>query len=224
MWNAEVTRWIKPTAGLLVLGGLTWAGASYDFSRHASLEQVRSMVQSLGTYGAVAFVGLCVGAVLLHIPEVVLIAIGGVLFGSVNGFLLGWIGSVAGSTCSFLIARYFMRDAVQRALVSRFERIQGIDERLALRGFRTILVLRLLLFMAPPLNWAIGVTRVRLRDYLLGSALGVVPCIAVTSYAADNVAQAGSLSALLTPDTLLPATLAFIVITVGALVAWKLFR
>jgi uncharacterized membrane protein YdjX (TVP38/TMEM64 family) len=182
------------------------------------------MVQSLGAYGAVAFVGLCVGAVLLHMPEIVLIAIGGVLFGSVNGFLLGWIGSVAGSTCSFLIARYFMQDAVQRALLSRFERIQAIDERLARRGFRTILLLRFVLFMAPPLNWAIGGTRVRLRDYLLGSVLGVVPCIAITSYAADTVAQAGSLSALLKPDTLLPASLAFVVVAVGALVAWKFFR
>lgn len=224
MWDTKVRRWIKPTAGLLVLGGLTWAGASYDLSRHASLEQVRSMVQSLGAYGAVAFVGLCVGAVLIHIPEIVLIAVGGVLFGSVNGFLLGWIGSVAGSTCSFLIARYFMRDAVRRALLSRFERIQAIDDRLARRGFRTILVLRLVLFMAPPLNWAIGVTRIRQRDDVLGSALGVVPCIAITSYAADTVSQAGSLTALLTPDTLLPATLAFIVVTIGAFVAWKFFR
>jgi len=224
MWNTKARRWIKPTAGLLALGGLTWAGATYNLSRHVSLEQVRSMVQSLGAYGAVAFVGLCVGVVLLHMPEIVLIAIGGVLFGSVNGFLLGWIGSVAGSTCSFLIARYFMRDAVQRALLSRFERIQAIDERLALRGFWTILVLRFVLFMAPPLNWAIGVTRVRMRDYVLGSALGVVPCIAITSYAADTVALAGSLSALLTPDTLFPAALAFIVVSVGALVAWKLFR
>jgi uncharacterized membrane protein YdjX (TVP38/TMEM64 family) len=224
MWDTKVRRWIKPTAGLLVLGGLTWAGASYDLSRHASLEQVRSMVQCLGVYGAVAFVGLCVGAVLIHLPEIVLIALGGVLFGSVNGFLLGWIGSVAGSTCSFLIARYFMRDAVRRALLSRFGRIQAIDDRLARRGFRTILVLRLVLFMAPPLNWAIGVTRVRLRDYVLGSALGVVPCIAVTSYAADTVSQAGSLTARLTPDTLLPASLAFIVVTIGAFVAWKFFR
>lgn len=224
MWNTKARRWIKPTIGLLVLGGLTWAGATYDFSRYASLEQVRSMVQSLGAYGAVAFVWLCVGAVLLHIPEIVLIAIGGVLFGCVEGFLLGWIGSVVGSTCSFLIARYFLRDAVRRALLSKFERIRAIDERLARRGFTTILVLRLVLFMAPPLNWAIGVTRVRLRDYVLGSALGVVPCIAVTSYAADTVAQAGSLSALLTPDTLLPATFAFIVVAVGALVAWKFFR
>ena len=224
MWNTKARRWIKPTAGLLVLGGLTWAGASYDLFRYVSLEQVRSMVQSLGAYCPVAFVGLCVGAVLLHLPEIVLIAIGGVLFGSVNGFLLGWIGSVAGSTCSFLIARYFMRDAVRRALLSRFKRIQAFDERLARRGFRTILLLRFALFMAPPLNWAIGVTRVRLRDYVLGSALGVVPCIAITSYAADTVAQAGSLSALLTPDTLLPASLAFVIAAVGALVAWKFFR
>ena len=84
--------------------------------------------------------------------------------------------------------------------------------------------MRLVLFMAPPLNWAIGVTRVRLREYVLGSALGVVPCIAVTSYAADTVVQAGSLSALLMPDTLLPAILAFILFVVGALVAWKFFR
>jgi uncharacterized membrane protein YdjX (TVP38/TMEM64 family) len=215
---------MKPAAGLLVLGGLIWVGASFDLSRYASLEQVRSMVESLGAYGEVAFVGLCVGAVLLHMPEILLIAAGGMLFGFVKGFLLGWVGSVAGSTCSFLIARYFLRDAVRQALLSRFECIQATDERLASRGFRTMLVLRLVLFMAPPLNWAIGVSRVRLRDYVLGSALGVVPCIAVTSYAADTLVKADSLYALLTRDTLLPATLAFIVVIGGTLVAWKVFR
>jgi uncharacterized membrane protein YdjX (TVP38/TMEM64 family) len=217
-------RLLKPTAGLLAAGALIWAAVSLDFSQYIHLDRIRPMVESMGPYGPLVFVGLCIAAVLLHLPEVVLIAIGGVLFGGVKGFVLGWIGSVAGSTCSFLVARYFMRQAVQRAFTSRFERIRALDERLERKGFQTVLALRLVLFMAPPLNWAIGVTRVRFRDYLLGSALGVTPCIAVTAYAADSIARTNSFSAVFTPGILVPAPIALFLLVLGALAAFRLLR
>jgi phospholipase D1/2 len=220
----NVRRSLRPIAGLLVLIVLTWAVKYFILSQYIQLETVRSVVRSMGPYGPLVFVGLCVAAVLFHLPEVVLIAIGSVLFGPVKGFALGWIGSTAGSTCSFLLARYFLREALQRTVASRFKRIQALNERLECRGFQTVLALRLMLFMAPPLNWAIGATRVRLRHYVLGSALGVVPCIAVTSYAADSIARAGSFSAAFTPGTLLQVFFVLGLTVLGSIAAFKFFR
>jgi uncharacterized membrane protein YdjX (TVP38/TMEM64 family) len=181
-------------------------------------------VESMGPYGPLAFVGLCVVGVLLHLPEIVLIAIGGVVFGGVKGFVLGWIGSVAGSTSSFLLARYFLQDAFREVITSRFRRLLTLDERLQRHGFLTVLSLRLVLFMAPPLNWAIGVTRVRFRDYFLGSAIGVIPCTAVTCYAADAIAREGSFSAVLTPAAILPAGIAVAFVAASACAAFRFFR
>ncbi len=215
---------LKPVAGLVVLGILVWAAVHLDLSQYVQIERARFMVDTMGRWGMLVFVGLCIAAVLLHIPEILLIAVGGVLFGGVKGFVLGWVGSTAGSILSFLVARYLMREAVQRVFTSRFKRIRALDERLEQKGFQTVLVLRLVLFMAPPLNWAMGVTRVRFRHYASGSALGVMPCIAVTSYAADSIARAGSFSAAFTPAILLPAFLALCFVALGSIVALRFFR
>ncbi len=217
-------RFLKPIAGLLVLVVLTWTIKYYILAHYFNLETIRSIVQSLVPYGPLVFIGLCIAAILFHLLEVVFIAIGGVLFGGTGGFALGWIGSPVGSTGSFLRARNCLREALQRAVSSRFKRVQALDERLEHRGFQTVLALRLMLFMAPPLNWAIGVTRVRFRHYILGSALGVIPCIAVTSYAADSIVRAGSFSAAFTPGTLLLFSLVLLLLILISIAASRFFR
>jgi uncharacterized membrane protein YdjX (TVP38/TMEM64 family) len=224
MRNRAALLLAKPIAGILLVGALIWMLRALGLSAYVSLEEIRPMVESMGPYGPLAFVGLCVAGVLLHLPEIVLIAIGGVVFGGVKGFVLGWVGSVAGSTSSFLVARYFLRYAFREAITSRSRRLLTLDERLQRHGFLTVLSLRLVLFMAPPLNWAIGVTRVRFRDYFLGSAIGVIPCTAVTCYAADAISQAGSFSAILMPGTILPAALAVVFVAASAFAVFRFFR
>jgi uncharacterized membrane protein YdjX (TVP38/TMEM64 family) len=209
---------------MALVGGLIWVFTSLRLSEYGSLEKIRLMVESLGPYGPLAFLGLCMAGVFLHIPEIVLIAAGGVVFGGVKGFFLGWAGSVAGSTATFLVARYFLANAFRAVITSRSRRILSLDDRLARNGFLTVLSLRMLLFMAPPLNWAIGVTRVRFRDYFFGSALGVVPCTAVTCYAAESIARAGSFSAVLTTGVILPASLVVSFVVVSGWVAYRYFR
>lgn len=224
MGGRGALRLVKPIAGIALVGALIWIFRSLGLSAYVSLEKIRPMVEAMGPYGPLAFVGLCVVSVLLHMPEIVLIAVGGVVFGGVKGFVLGWVGSVAGSTSSFLVARYFLQDAFRGAIISRSRRLLSLDERLAQHGFLTVLSLRLVFFMAPPLNWALGVTRVRFRDYFLGSAIGVIPCTAVTCYAADSIARAGSFSAVLTPAMILPAGLAVVFVAASAFAAFRFFR
>ncbi len=87
---------LKPLAGLAVMGILIWAALYLDLSQYTHLERIRLIEQDLGPYGPLVFIALCMTGVLLHLPGIVLIAIGGVLFGGVMGFVLGWIGSIAG--------------------------------------------------------------------------------------------------------------------------------
>ncbi len=66
------------------------------------------------------------------------------------------------------------RDWVQSRLPHRF---RGYDERLATRGFRTVLVMRLLFYTFAPVQFLFGVSQVRYRDVLAGSALGLIPML-----------------------------------------------
>jgi uncharacterized membrane protein YdjX (TVP38/TMEM64 family) len=46
-------------------------------------------------------------------------------------------------------------------------------DRLQARPIRTLVIMRLLLFISPPINYALGLTSLRFRDYAIGSALGL---------------------------------------------------
>jgi len=224
MPKQTTVKMLKAIAGILILGSWMWASNSFDLPSTVSLDIVRGMIESMGPYGSLAFIGLCIAAVMLHMPEILVIAAGSVVFGGIKGFVLGWIGCMAGLTISFTIARYFLKDAFRDIVASRSQRLISWDEKLERHGFVTVLYLRLILFMVPPLNWAIAVTRVRFRDYLLGSAIGIVPCAAIVCYAGNTIAKATSFSAVLTPEILLPLGLAVAFVAIGASAARRFFR
>jgi len=202
---------------------LLWIYSNYDFSKYMNIDEMRALIDSFDLYGPLVFIGLCIAGIFLHLPEIILIALGGLLFGVVKGFIYGWIGVIAGSTGTFLCVRYIMRDAFQKSLESRFHRLQVFDERLAEHGFLTVLLLRLVLFVAPPLNWAIGLTRVKFCQYFAGSALGVIPGIAIACYFADSITRLKSMETLFTWKMVVPAGLVAALIIISGISAWRLF-
>jgi uncharacterized membrane protein YdjX (TVP38/TMEM64 family) len=172
---------------VLVVGGLVWLVSTMDVGQHASLEGVRALVDAYHPYGPFVFTAVCAAGIFLYLPEIVLIALGAMAFAPVLAFACGWIGCVIGTTGTFLLGRHFAREHFQRLLHRRFARLRALDERLERNGFGTVLVLRLVLFLAPPLNWGLGATRVRAHHYVGGTALGIAPGIAATVFFADAI-------------------------------------
>jgi uncharacterized membrane protein YdjX (TVP38/TMEM64 family) len=220
---SPVKKYVKIVVGLFLVGLLVWIYSTVDLSRYMNIVEMRKLMDSSGAFGPLVFIGLCIAGIFLHLPEIILIAMGGLVFGFVKGFVYGWIGVIAGSTGTFLCVRYVMRDAFQTSLESRFHRLQVFDERLAEHGFLTVLLLRLVLFVAPPLNWAIGLTRVPLCDYIAGSALGVIPGIAIACYFADSIARLKSTETLFTSKMMVPAGLVAALLIVVGISARRLF-
>ncbi len=112
--------------------------------------------------------------------------------------------------------RYFARDALQRALMSRFARLRRFGERLDRHSFVAIL-----LFVTPPLNWAFGATRVRVRHYIGGTALGVIPGIAAIVFFTDSIANRGPGDTLLNTETLVAAVLVAVLLIVAPIAGWR---
>ena len=215
---------LKPLIGTLLACTAVWACQRFNVTELFDAEKIPALVASLGVFAPLAFIGLCIAGVFLHLPEFVLIAIGGVLFGGVQGFFYGWAGALAGSTATFLCVRYFMREAVQSSCAGRFKRLDAFDSRLAAQGFQTVLLLRLVLFMAPPLNWLIALTRVKFLHYFAASALGIIPGVAVTCYCAGTIAKARSFSDALTPEFIVPFALLAGLILASTLAARRFLR
>jgi len=113
-------------------------------------------------------------AVAALVPASLLTIAGGALFGVLRGALYAVIGAVLGSATAFLLSRHVARRAVAQWLV-RMPRFGTIDRAVSTQGLRVVLLLRLSPIVPfNVLNYALGLTTISLRDFLLASA-GMIP-------------------------------------------------
>jgi uncharacterized membrane protein YdjX (TVP38/TMEM64 family) len=138
------------------------------------LQDILLQVRALGAVGSIAFIGVYILATVLFLPGSILTLGGGALFGVVLGSAYVFVGAVIGSTIAFLIGRYLARSWIARQIEEN-AKFKAIDEAVAREGFKIVLLTRLSpIFPFNLLNYALGVTQVSLRDYLLG-AIGMLP-------------------------------------------------
>ncbi|GAB3038339.1 TVP38/TMEM64 family protein [Nocardioides flavus (ex Wang et al. 2016)] len=162
----------RPRLVALVLA-FTAASVALHLSGWSGPEHLQALVESAGWAGAAVFVVGYALLVLVPSPASVLTILSGVLFGLWWGTLLAWAGALLGAFGGFLLGRRLGRPAVDRMLHGR---LQDADQVLARHGLVAVLAVRLLpLFPFTPINYASGLLGVRLRDYVLGTAVGIVP-------------------------------------------------
>lgn len=140
----------------------------------ALLPQFATWVEGLGALGPAVFVAGYAAAVVGFVPGSLLTLAGGALFGVARGVVYVFAAAVLGSTVAFLIARHLAREAVARRIEGD-ARFRAIDRAIGEQGRRIVLLLRLSpVFPFSLLNYALGLTRVRLVDYLI-AAVGMLP-------------------------------------------------
>ncbi|MBI2346102.1 MAG: TVP38/TMEM64 family protein [Deltaproteobacteria bacterium] len=129
---------------------------------------------------------------LIAFPGSVATLVGGVLFGVLWGSLFNWIAANLSALLGFLAARYLGRNFAIKLARGRLARL---DESVGRHGFRTILYLRLIpLFPFNAINIAAGLATIRWRDYLIATAIGILPgCVIYTYFASALIS--GSLKA-----------------------------
>ncbi len=150
---------------------------------------LREWIQSLGVLGPAVFVGLYVLGVVAGIPGSALTVAAGGLFGSWLGVILVSLASTIGASFSFLIARYFARDAVARWL-SRREKFKKLDRMTEEHGAMMVAVTRLVpIFPFNLLNYGFGLTRIPFWTYVFWSWLCMLPGTVLYVVGVDAVIQ-----------------------------------
>ncbi|MDZ7885477.1 MAG: TVP38/TMEM64 family protein [Mycobacterium sp.] len=161
---------IKAAILALLIGGGIVLALSAELPDPASL---RDQVAAAGAWGVVGFVAVYAGATLTPFPASALTIASGLLFGLAVGAAVVVFAATLGAWVAFLLARSLGRDGVSRI---RWARIATIDAMLERRGLISVLLVRLVpLFPFMAVNYAAGLSAVRQRDYLLGTAVGIVP-------------------------------------------------
>lgn len=152
-------------------------------------------VRAAGVAGAAVYAAAYVAATLLLLPGSALTAGAGFAYGPLWGTLLVSPVSVLAATLAFLLGRSALRGWVARKLGAD-PRFTAVDEAIGSGGFKIVLLLRLSpLFPFNLLNYGLGLTRVRLRDFVLASFLGMLPGTFLYVYLGSLVTSASELLA-----------------------------
>ena len=141
-------------------------------------------LERTGIWGPVIFALVYAAGVCLFIPGTLLTTLGGAIFGAYQGFLYVWVGAMLGASAAFWIGRTLGRD-LAASLVG--DRLKKYDEAIERNGFATVLYLRLVYFPFTPMNFGMGLTRVRFRDYFFGTALGIIVGVFIFTFFVGTV-------------------------------------
>jgi phospholipase D1/2 len=161
----------------LALGALAWRytplGKWINFN--ALIELARSVDDM--PFTPLAVIGFYAIAGLL-IPITLLIAVTGVVFGPLYGALYAIVGSLSSAVLTYQLGKWIGRSTVQQYLGARVNRL---SKRIAQRGILAMAIIRVLP-IAPftVVNVIAGTSHIGLRDYMLGTMLGMTPGIVLT--------------------------------------------
>jgi uncharacterized membrane protein YdjX (TVP38/TMEM64 family) len=155
------------------------AGAA-SLHEYFSVTQIRAFVDHLGPWGPVVYMLVYVVAPVLLLPGLPLDLAAGIAFGPVWGTVYTIVGSTAGATVAFLVARTMGRDWVEGRLSGRLARIKnGVDAE----GWRFVAFTRLVpIIPFNFLNYALGLTRIRLVPYVVATFVFMLPATAAYVY------------------------------------------
>jgi len=135
------------------------------------VDRLGLLLETAGFWAPAAYVLIYAAGVCLFIPGTLLTALGAALFGPYLGFLYVWLGAMIGSSQAFFIGRYLGRDFAA-SLIG--DKLKKYDDGIERNGFATVLYLRLVYFPFTPMNFGMGLTKVRFKDYFAGTALGII--------------------------------------------------
>ena len=148
---------------LIAIQKYTPAGQWFQF------ENLREFVESAGPWAYLVYLIAFTSGLLLSVPGFLLVALGTMLFGLKAGFLLGYLGAVSSSVIHFIV---FSRitgnpfEGLQKGMLKKL--MDGIEKH----PFRTVFVVRLVLYISPPANFALAVSGIELKPLVNGTVAG----------------------------------------------------
>lgn len=169
--------WPRLLLGLILAAGALWV---LTHPRDLSPAAIEAWVLEAGPWLPVTFVLLHIPASLLFVPRLALGVVAGVLFGLWWGAFLSLVGATLGALVGFGAARYISADWLAGMPIPRLQRLL---RRAEAEGLRLVLTVRLLPVLPhSAVNYGLGLTRVSLGAYLVGSVLGLAPSSVIAAY------------------------------------------
>ena len=166
----QVRYLMRPGLIALVVLGIALVVA---YREHLASGALQAQLAQFGAWGPLALIALWLVAPVLFVPGAPLTLAAGALFGPALGALYSLVGATGGATLAFLLARYAGADWMERRAKGRLAQLKaGVEAE----GWRFVAFVRLVpLFPFNLLNYALGLTRIRLAEYVLATGVCMIP-------------------------------------------------
>lgn len=176
-------------------------------------EKLEIFIKSLGVWGPIVYVSLYTIITITCISVLPLTLAGGLIFGATLGIFYTIIGASCGLSISFLIARYFAREIIERRF-GKTEIFKKIDKGVKKDGWFILATTRLLpIFPFGIQNYIYGLTSIGYFQYVFFSTIFILPGTSIFVLLAGAVASGNMKTALKMSIT---ASLIFFVLTIVA--------
>lgn len=212
--TAALRRRLIVLVGILVTAfalamAWTWTPLRDWLDADLIVASLRSLGQSFGPVAALAGFSL---ALTVAIPLTFLTLVALVAFGPWGGLGCAMGGALIGAAASYGLGHVLGREALERLAGPR---VNLLSRRLASRGVLAVIVIRLIP-VAPfaVINMVAGASHIRLRDLLLGTAIGMAPSTLAMAFFIEQI------TAAMRHPTLLTFALAGVAIALIVAGAW----
>jgi len=185
--NMDAQAWRTLLVSFVLFGGVglvfVFGAQALGFNGEVTVQEWLRAAQgpwslpvAVAAFAILAFVG---------VPQIMLIAAAVVAFGPLTGMAYSWVGTMVSSLVGFYLGRMAGARTLERfsgAGVARFVKL------IARNGFFASFIVRLVP-SAPfiVVNMAAGVTPMRVLDFTVGTALGIIPKIGLTAFAGASI-------------------------------------
>lgn len=164
---------------LIVLGFIIYKTAEDEIG----LSDFQNTAKDLGIWAPIAFIAFYTFGV-IFLPSTPFMMLAGLLFGFKLGFFYVLIGSCLNANLVFGISRHLGKDWVENILQKKYlQKLGNYNERLERGVIWDLVILRILPIMPfNVLNILMGVSRISLYNYNVGSMFGLLPSILLSVY------------------------------------------
>ncbi len=141
---------------------------------------LRATILGAGAWGALLFIGIFALGQLAQVPGTLFYVASVFAYGRVWGGAVSYVASLVSVSVSFAFVRAI---GGQPLAEIKSPRIRRLLARLDERPLAIMILLRIVLWTAPPLNYALALSKVRFAQYLAGAAIGLIlPIIAMSAF------------------------------------------
>jgi len=155
------------------------AGEVSGVTKDLSVDRIRALVEGAGPWGFVIYVGLFIAGGLLNVPGMLFVGAAVLAWGQPLGFAAAHVAALASVSTTFVLGRTIGGRAFAEVENPRMKRLLG---KLEAQPIAIVVALRTVFGIAPPLNYALSLSRIRFLHYVIGSALGLIVPNLVASF------------------------------------------